>query len=142
MSVDVGRVAFCLTEADDPEAMDATAHAQGFIYSVESFWLAVPPKTEKFALYASGAGEERVHVTLTDPQGICVWDYNNISNWERVVVSGNPPPGLWKVTMKKPSQGHFEDNRFDIAGIPAFLFLTPERTWTAFPVRPATHACR
>ena len=142
MTVDVGRVAFCLTEADAPVAIDATAHAQGFIYSVGSFWLAVPPKTEKFALYASGAGEERVHVTLTDPQGICVWDYNNISNWERVVVSGNPPPGLWKVTMKKPSQGHFEDNRFDIAGIPAFLFLTPERTWTAFPVRPATHACR
>ena len=142
MSVDVGRVAFCLAEADAPVAIDATAHTQGFIYSVGSFWLAVPPKTEKFALYASGAGEERVHVTLTDPQGICVWDYNNISNWERVVVSGNPPPGLWKVTMKKPSQGHFEDNRFDIAGIPAFLFLTPERTWTVFPVRPAKHACR
>ena len=142
MSVDVGRVAFCLAEADAPVAIDATAHAQGFIYSVGSFWLAVPPKTEKFALYASGAGEERVRVTLTDPQGICVWDYHNISGWERVVVSSNPPPGLWKVTMKKPSQGHFEDARFDVAGIPGFLFLTPEKTWTTFPVRPATHACR
>ena len=130
MSADVGRVAFCLTEADAPVAIDATAHAQGFIYSVGSFWLVVPPKTEKFALYASGAGEERVHTTLMDPQGICVWDHDNISSWERVVMSRNPPPGLWTVTMNKPSKGHFEDAHFDVAGIPGFLFLAPGKIWS------------
>ena len=130
MSVDVGRVAFCLTEADAPVSIDATTHAQGFIYSTGAFWLVVPPKTEKFALYASGAGEERVHTTLMDPQGICVWDHDNVSGWERAVVSGNPPPGLWTVTMKKPSKGHFEDASFDVAGIPSFLFLAPGKTWS------------
>ena len=130
MSVDVGKTAFCLTEADAPVAIDATGHAQGFITSVGSFWLAVPPQTERFALYVSGAGEERAHVFLTDPQGICVWDHDNISGWERAVASGNPPPGLWKVTTKKPSQGHFEDVRFDVAGIPGYLFLSPGKTWS------------
>ena len=130
MAVDAGSVAFRLAEADAPVAIDATAHAQGFVYSAGSFWLAVPPKTEKYALYASGAGEERVHVTLTDPQGICVWDYHNISSWERVVVSDNPPSGLWMVTMKRPTQGCFEDARIDVAGIPGVLFLSPGKTWS------------
>ena len=130
MSVDVGRVAFWLAEADAPVAIDATAHAQGFIYSVGSLWLSVPPKTEKFALYASGAGEERVRVTLTDPQGICRWDRDNISSWERSVVGGNPQSGLWKVTMQKPSKGHFEDASLDVAGIPGFFFLSPGKTWS------------
>lgn len=130
LSVDVGRVAFCLTEADAPVAIETSEHAQSFITSVGSFWLAVPPKTERFALYVSGEGEERAHVFLTDPQGICVWDHDNISGWERAVPSGNPPPGLWKVTTKKPSQGHFEDVRFDVAGIPGFLFLSPGKTWS------------
>ena len=79
----MGRVAFCLTEADAPVAVDATEHQQGFIGSVGSFWLAVPPKTEQFALYASGEGGECAHVFLTDPQGICVWDRDNVSSWER-----------------------------------------------------------
>ena len=130
LSVDVGRVAFCLTEADAPVAVDATEHQQGFIGSVGSFWLAVPPKTELFALYASGEGGECAHVFLTDPQGICVWDRDNVSSWERAVVSNNPPPGLWKVTTKKPSQGAFEDVHFDVAGIPGFLFLSPGKTWS------------
>ena len=130
LSVDVGRVAFCLTEADAPVAVDATEHQQGFIGSVGSFWLAVPPKTEQFALYASGEGGECAHVFLTDPQGICVWDRDNVSSWERAVVSNNPPPGLWKVTTKKPSQGAFEDVHFDVAGIPGFLFLSPGKTWS------------
>ena len=130
MSVDVGRVAFCLAEADAPVAIDAAGRSQGFIYSVGSFWLAVPPKTERFGLYVSGEGEERAHVTITDPQGICVWDHDNISGWERAIVSGFPPPGLWKVTTKKPSQGHFEDVHFDVAGIPGFLFLSPGKTWS------------
>ena len=130
MSVDVGRVAFCLAEADAPVAIDATGRSQGFIYSVGSFWLAVPPKTEKFALYASGAGEERVNVALADPQGVCVWNRDNISSWERAVVGGNPQPGLWKVTMKRPSNGHFEDACLDVAGIPGFLFLSPGKTWS------------
>ena len=130
LSVDVGRVAFCLTEADAPVAVDATEHQQGFIGSVGSFWLAVPPKTEQFALYASGEGGECAHVFLTDPQGICVWDRDNVSSWERAVVSNNPPPGLWKVTTKRPSQGVFEDVHFDVAGIPGFLFLSPGKTWS------------
>ena len=130
LSVDVGRVAFCLTEADAPVAIDATEHQQGFIGSVGSFWLAVPPKTAQFALYASGEGSECAHVFLTDPQGICVWDRDNISSWERAVASGNPPPGLWKVTTKRPSQGAFEDVHFDVAGIPGFLFLSPGKTWS------------
>ena len=130
MSVDVGRVAFWLAEADAPVAIDATERPQGFIYSVGSLWLSVPTKTEKFALYASGAGEERVRVTLTDPQGFCVWDYHNISGWERVVVSGNPQSGLWKVTMQRPTKGHFEDASLDVAGIHGFFFLSPGKTWS------------
>lgn len=130
MTVEVGSVAFLLSEADAPVAVDVTDHLQGFISSAGSFWLAVPPKTERFGLYVSGEGEERAHVTITDPQGICAWDHDNISGWERAIVSKFPPPGLWKVTTKKPSQGHFEDFHFDVAGIPGFLFLSPEKTWS------------
>ena len=129
LSIDVGRVAFCLTEADAPVAIDVEERQQGFIASAGSFWLAVPPGVEEFALYASGEGEERAHVLLEDPRGVCVWERDGISTWERAVVGGKPRPGLWKATMKRPSSGVFEDVRIDVAGIPGHLFLAPGRTW-------------
>jgi len=127
--LDLGAGAFTLSSSDAPVALDLTDSAQGLISSIGSMWLSVPRGTQKFALYVSGEGVERVHVSLYSPQGMQLWDEDNISGWTKAVVTP-PPPGLWRIEAKRPSLKVMEDAKYDVAGIPAFLFLSAEKTWT------------
>lgn len=132
MSVELGAGAFALTSADAPVALDLTERAQGLISSVGSLWFAVPVGARRLAFFASGEGAERVHARLVSPQGVCLWDQDNISNWTRATIEP-ALPGLWRIDIARPSQDFFEDTRLDLAGVPAFLFLNPDKTWTCPP---------
>lgn len=128
MTFDLASVAFTLTSADVPVALDVTDGSQNLISSAGSLWLQVPKSAKTFALYVCGEGVERVHATLDTPQNMRVWDQDDISNWSKSVV--RPAlPGLWRITLSKPSHGCFEDSKYDIAGVPGFLFLSKEKTW-------------
>ncbi|MDO5318102.1 MAG: right-handed parallel beta-helix repeat-containing protein [bacterium] len=128
MTLDLSSVAFTLTSSDAPVALDVTEGSQNLISSAGTMWLQVPKGAKDFALYVSGEGVERVHVTLDDPQNMRVWDHDNISNWSKAVL--RPAlPGLWTIKVSRPSQGCFEDSKYDVAGIPGFLFLSKEKTW-------------
>ena len=128
IDLDLGSVAFTFSSSDAPVALDLTDSAQGLISSVGSMWLAVPRGTRKLGLYISGDGVERVHAALYSPQDVQVWDEDNISNWTKAVVTP-PPPGLWRIESKRPSLKILEDVKYDLAGVPAFLFLSDEKTW-------------
>ena len=127
---ELGAVAFQMTASDAPLALDVTEGAQGLISSSIQMWTVVPEKTPTFALFVSGDGIEQVHAALYSPQGERVWDQDNISSWSKAVIRNAPTPGLWRVTLARPSQGAFEDVRVDLAGIPGFLFLCKEKTWS------------
>ena len=129
MSLDLGSVAFALTSTDAPVALDLTDAAQGLVSSAGSMWFSVPKGTRRFALYVSGEGAEKVHVALHMPQGVQVWNQDRISNWSKAVVTA-PPAGLWRIRAQRPTEGCFEDARYDLAGIPGFLFLSPDKTWS------------
>ena len=129
LAFELGSVAFQMTSADAPVALDVTDGSQGLISSAGSMWVAVPMGTQKFAVFISGEGVEMVNAALFSPQGIEAWRKTDISGWEKAVVS-NPPRGLWKITAAKPAKGYFEDARYDLAGVPGFLFLSDRKYWT------------
>lgn len=130
LAVELGAVAFQMTASDAPIALDITEGAQGLISSVAQLWTVVPPKTPTFACFLCGEGTEQVHASLYSPQGVQVWDQDNISNWAKAVVRNGVPPGMWRLSLARPSKGAFEDTRVDLAGVPGFLFLSKEKTWS------------
>ena len=128
MTFDLASVAFTLTSSDAPVALDVTEGSQNLISSAGAMWLQVPKSAKTFALYVCGEGVERVHATLDDPQNLRVWDHDDISNWSKAVLKP-VLPGLWKISLSRPKNGCFEDSKYDVAGIPGFLFLSKEKTW-------------
>ena len=124
----LGSGAFQLTTADASVAIDARDCLPRLIASTGSLWFDVPPETAKLVLFAHGDGVERVHVQLADANGRAVWDRDNISAWAKF-AQDRPAPGLWKLSLSRPSDGCFEDSGYSLAGVPGFLFLTPDKTW-------------
>lgn len=128
MIVEAGWNAFWLEEADCPVGLDVTHDALRLIGSEGSFWFAVPAGTARFVFQPSGVHAERVTVRLYDPSGACVWTGRDL---ERLVrhKQMRPQPGLWRVSVARPSTGCFEDSSYDISGLAGLFFLSPERTW-------------
>lgn len=125
----LGSGAFQLTTADAPIAIDARDCLPSLIASTGSLWFDVPPRTAKLVLFAHGDGVERVHAQLADANGRIVWDRDNISAWAKF-ARDRPAPGLWKLSISRPSDGCFEDSGYSLAGVPGFLFLSPDKTWS------------
>lgn len=125
---DLAAVAFTLTSADAPVALNITDGSQNLIASAGAMWFFVPANTPKLAFFVSGECVERVRAKLNDPAGAVAWDQDNISNWNKC-VRDKPAAGFWKITLARPSEGCFEDSRYDLAGVPGFLFLSEEKTW-------------
>ena len=130
MVVDVGRRAFALTSTDVPVAADMTGDWRNGLASVTSAWLSVPQGSGRFALYASGSGGgELIGVKLSDPSGKVVWDDAEVEGWKAYVSDGRPAAGLWKFDISRPVRGSFEDFKLDLAGVPGYFFLTPDKHW-------------
>lgn len=110
-------------------AIDARDCLPNLIASTGSLWFDVPPTTAKLVFFAHGDGAERVHAQLADANGRVVWDRDNISVWAKF-ARDRPAPGLWKLSLARPSDGCFEDSGYSLAGVPGFLFLSPDKTWS------------
>lgn len=74
-------------------------------------------------------GSGAFQLTTADANGRVVWDRDNISAWAKF-ARDRPAPGLWKLSLARPSDGCFEDSGYSLAGVPGFLFLSPDKTWS------------
>ncbi|MCQ2393886.1 MAG: right-handed parallel beta-helix repeat-containing protein [Kiritimatiellae bacterium] len=128
LEVASGRNSFRLDEADCPVALDVSSSAVDLIGSEGDFWFAVPEGTARFVFQPMGHGGERVTVRVCDPSGACVWTGRDLERVARFKQK-QPKAGLWRVEVRRPSTGCFEDSSFDISGLPGTFFLSSARTW-------------
>ena len=65
---------------------------------------------------------------MTRPDGTPEFGDASLRFWTRRTVRAKAD-GLWKVAFDKPASGNLENFRFGVRGVPALVFLTPERYW-------------
>ena len=128
VSVPIGRQCFSVQETDVPIAVDVTKAPQS-LFKKGGLFLA-PHTGDRFDFFAGGSGVEAVCVRIKDPDGV-----------ERFCETAAMTPmrfrgeavrqGLWAVRFDKPSAGVFDDFTVDLVGVPGFLFLAPQKYWTA-----------
>ena len=95
-----------------------------------SYYLSVPEKSGEFAVYASGdLGEESIHATVRDPDGVVAWDADNVHRWRGWRSPAQPKAGLWRIDLTRPSASGFDDYKVEMSGLPPFLFLSAEKYW-------------
>lgn len=124
--------AFTLLEANVPVAVDTAEHPVGLIASLGALFVAVPRGTDSFAIGVAGGGEgEAVKATVIDPSGKPVWTKDPVVRMERFTATGGERAagGLWQIKFERPATVTFEDYLVEVLGIPAHLFLSPERYW-------------
>ena len=129
MSVDVGRSAFALTEANVPVGvLLADDNPQNVIFRPGEFFFRVT-EGGTFGLYVSGSPmNERVGVELRNPKGETVWSAENqVFPTTRRVESASG--GLWRVKTSKPAKGVLEDYYVDLVDVQPVLFLSTRRYW-------------
>ena len=76
----------------------------------------------------SEGAEAGVTVRVCEPSGACVWSGRDLERGARCKQK-QPKAGLWRVEVRRPSRGCFEDSSFDISGLPGTFFLSSARTW-------------
>ena len=107
-----------------------------FMYGQDSTtaYFAVPKATAKFVAAGSGLGGgvgQSARTRVTDPSGKVVYDCDNMGYGDAYVSSDNPPEGLWKIEVLKPTKAYFNNFGFDVAGVPPLFFLSDEKYWTS-----------
>ncbi len=98
-----------------------------FISTQTDLYFRVPAAAKQFGVVVLGDGRERVNAALLNPAGEKVWAKESIDIPEMFFVK-NRAPGrgeTWRLRLRKPSQGAFEDYYVQLRGIPALLALSP-----------------
>lgn len=94
----------------------------------EVYFVVKPGEDMAFSV-CGGDGMEAVHVVLRDPDGTKVFERDDFywqDAWKGV---GLPKAGLWRVEFMRPTQGSADDFGLDVAGVPAFFFLSKDKYW-------------
>lgn len=129
MSIDAGRSAFALTEANVPVGvLLADDNPQNVIFRPGEFFFRVTEGCD-FGLYVSGSPmNERVDVELRNPKGEAVWRVEDqiFPSTHRVESASD---GLWRVKTSKPTRGVLEDYYVDLVDVQPVLFLSARRYW-------------
>ena len=109
-----------------------------FLYGVGdacTAFFAVPKGAGAFAAVASGWGGglgQSAHAVVADPDGRVVYDRDNVTFDDVFVSDSTPKAGLWTITAKRPSNNHWNNFCFDLAGgVPPIFFLSPDKYWTS-----------
>ena len=107
-----------------------------FMYGQDSTtaYFAVPEATPKFVAAGSGLGGgvgQSARTRVTDPSGRVVYDCDDMGYGDAYVSPDNPPAGLWKIEVLKPTKAYFNNYGFDVAGVPPLFFLSDEKYWTS-----------
>ncbi len=131
MNVMVGAHACCITEGNVPLALSAEEASVGCMASTGSLYVPMRTGTECAAIGVSASPAERVAAQLLTPRGHPVWSQASIQGPVRYVFTAADrlEAGLWQLRIAKPEQGCFEDFSVDVRGVPACLFVSPDRYW-------------
>ena len=98
---------------------------------VGDLWFRVSDEDRPFAFCLSGGGgREMISADLYDPDGVCVWKAENVGESALYVSSAKVQTGLWRVSLKRPTQGILDDYSLDLIGVPLHFFLSPDKTWS------------
>lgn len=128
----MGSHAITLLESDAPVAMinSPSIGVPGWSGLPGEGYFIVPEGVERFALSASGGHSgEYVRVRLTDPDGVVVWDEDNVLRSKLWIASEKLKPGVWTLSALKASKGGMDDYGFAFFGEPYTLFLSKEKMW-------------
>ena len=126
MEIDAGGHAFQLTESSAPVALEVDGAPQNVLASTARIWFRVGGDTAAVLAFSGSDKVEKVHAVVRNPAGAVVFDKDNIIEWE---ICRAEASGLWSVDLKRPSQGHFEDNSICIFGAQPEFFLTEKKGW-------------
>ena len=81
--------------------------------------------------WGGGLGQS-AHAVVADPDGRVVYDRDNVTFDDVFVSDSTPKAGLWTITAKRPSNNHWNNFCFDLAGsVPPIFFLSPDKYWTS-----------
>lgn len=96
------------------------------IYTTGEYYFSVPQGTPKAAVRLHGeGGTEGAKVTFHKPDGSMLWSRDNISTAIECFLGENTMPGIWKMTIEKPSKMSLEDFQIQLLGLPPFLTSDP-----------------
>ena len=123
---------FSMLSADVPVALDMTDTHINLNASEGAFYLPVPEGGARFALFVGGSfPAEFVSAAVSDPAGREVWRDDAVMSWRTYLSPERPAPGVWKLALARSPGRSFDDFKCEVAGVPAFLFLSPEKYWTS-----------
>ena len=86
------------------------------------------------AIFCGGGGGEAAanevaSFELFDPAGDVVHRWENIGDWGFFKLESKLSDGLWKLSVKRPSAGYWEDTCAAITGAPEVFFLSNKKYW-------------
>ena len=121
---------FALLSADVPVALDMTDTHLNMNACEGAFYLPVPEGSGRFAFFVGGSYPgEFVAAKVFDPSGKEFWRDDAVVRWRACFSPERPAPGIWKLTLARSPGRSFDDFKCEVAGVPAFLFLSPEKYW-------------
>ena len=133
LKVNSGGHAFRLVESDVPIAWlipPGTEPALSWNGGPGEAYVRVQEGCERFYLFASGGcGAAYQRAKVYDPNGMLMWDHDDIGCTQRYVSPETPTPGLWKISAELATTYGMYYYSFDVFGVHPFLFLSPEKTW-------------
>lgn len=131
-----------LFATDVPIAINATDGLKGFVGPKNTAQVAYRDQGghfhfpigdgDVFAVVVSGEGNESVGVSVMDPTGKEMWKETAISDAACCQID-NPVSGIWKVHVRPPLRGVYEDYSVGLNGISGWLFPSAEKFWRTRP---------
>ena len=126
---------FALLSADVPVAIDVTETHLNLNAGEGAFYLPVPEGSGRFAFFVGGSyPAEFVAAKVFDPSGKEFWRDDAVMRWRACFSPERPAPGVWKLALARSPGRSFDDFKCEVAGVPALLFLSPEKYWCAPPM--------
>ncbi|MDO4570995.1 MAG: right-handed parallel beta-helix repeat-containing protein [Planctomycetia bacterium] len=114
---------FLLKSANVPTAFNA--RQLQLISTVGTCYFYVPEGTKEFGLKIAGQDQERVGVLVEDPAGVVRFAHDGIDSLRVFYPEGEPTPGVWKLTFKRPDTGVLEDFSLSLQAIPPLVSPSP-----------------
>lgn len=128
LTINAGICLSCINACNCPVAVMLGSKMPDLCMSEGDFYVNVPAGTEQFAFIFRGDAAEMLHAKVFGPDGTLLWEKDNISGAEQFVCAEDPARygGLFRIRVKKPSDGILEDYFIRIDGIPPFISPSPK----------------
>ena len=134
VDMDGGQHGIMFSECNVPVGF-VPVNKKGFlIFQTEAPLYFLHSKGAEAALFCGGgggeaAGNEVASFSLCDPSGKAVRSWENLGDWGFSPLSPESAQGLWKLDLKRPSAGYWEDTGVALAGVPEVFFFSSEKYW-------------